>query len=138
MVIGETMNQLLQFLIQHYSFLYDECGARFVDSQANGGDAMLVLEQGDLRIRFVRDRAQVLLECQSRYRRRPDEWFSLEVIRRLLRGMVTDNEVVDGTESEFVKANLGSIREAFSKSRHATTENSLREYKKARAKRLFG
>ena len=132
------MNELLQFMIQHYSFLWNDLGATFVDSQLRGGDALLILEQGDLRIRFVRDRAQLFLEFQSRFRRPAEEWFSLEVLRYFLTGVASDNEVIDGAEAAFLRDNIGRIGEAFSRSRHKVTEKTLHEYKKTRSQRIFG
>ena len=53
------MNKLLEFLIAHFSFVYDELGCRFADSQVHDPNAVLVFEVDELRLRLVRDRSQI-------------------------------------------------------------------------------
>jgi len=46
------------------------------------------------------------------------------MVRQSLTGAITDNEVLDGTEAEFVKDNLANIAAIFSGSRYAVTKRS--------------
>jgi hypothetical protein len=133
------MNELLQFIIRYFSFLYDDLGARFVDSQGltNGG-GRLVLEMGELRIRFTYDRGDIWLEFQRSSHPPSDKWFSLDIVRQLLTRKIDDSPEMGDAEAEFVKANIGEISAAFSEVRHSATEKTLCEYGEARAKRLFG
>jgi hypothetical protein len=138
MGIGETMNELLQFIMRHFSFLYDELGARFVDSQVHGINALLVFELPDVRVRFVRDRDQILMEFQHNRRPPSNEWFSFDVVQQLITGTIHDDAVMDRSKAEFVKAKFAEIADAFSKARHRATEKTMHEYEEARANRLFG
>lgn len=136
--LKEAMNELLQFIMRHFSFLYNELGARFADSQVRGPDALLVLEVGGLRLRFVRDRDQIFLDFQHARLPRSDDWFSFDVVRQLVTGTIHDDAVMDDAKAGFVQANIEEISSAFSKARHQATENTLHQYEAARAKRLFG
>ena len=147
------MNSILKLVIRYFSFLYDELGARFVDSQVGSMDsALLVLEMRNLRLRFVNDRGPIVLHFQSVDRAATNEWFSFDVLRQLITGVVDDDGIMWGTiggdpevdhkkaarNAEFVKANIAEIADAFSAARYSETEKTLHDYEEARAKRLFG
>jgi len=138
MVTGETMNELLSYLIAHFSFLYNDHGARFVDSQVDGPHASLVLEMNDLRLRFVRDRSQLFLDFQSRHRPSDDDWFSFDIVRQLITNEIVDSAELDESKVEFVERNLAEIANAFSELKRQETEKTLHKYEHGRAARLFG
>ena len=132
------MNELLNFLISHFAFLYDSFGAQFVGSQVHGSNATLVLESADIRLRFVRDRGQLFLDFQSSHYQCKDEWFSYDVVQQLITKEVEDSALLDEKKANFIKHNFQNIAEAFSKINCHETEKTLHEYEKARATRLFG
>ena len=138
MVFGEKMNEILNFLISHFAFLYNDYGARFIDSRVQGLNAMLVLEMGDLRLRFVRDRSQLFLDFQSSQHPKEDNWFSYDVVRQLITKEVVDSALFDKTKAKFVKENIQEIAKVFSEKNKQATEKTLHKFEKARAKRLFG
>ena len=138
MVIGETMNELLTYLVTRLSFLYNDYGARFVDSQVQGPHAVIVLEAGPLRLRLVRDRDQIFVDFQSAENSSEDEWFSFDVIRQLLTGEVVDSAQMDDDKARFIQDHFQEIVETFQPTRRNETERTLHEYERARAKRLFG
>lgn len=62
------MGKLLEWLAKQCAFLFEGNRFRVVDSQASdsfGGDALVVLSSSTLRLRLVRDRDQIIGDCQS-------------------------------------------------------------------------
>lgn len=138
MVIGETMNELLSYLIEHLAFLYTDYGARFVDSEVRGPQASLVLEMIDLRLRIVSDRSQLFLDFQSTHHPDPDDWFSFDIVRRFITGEVVDSAELDEAKIAFTKEHLVEIAKAFSAEDHRATEWIMHKFEQERAQRLFG
>jgi hypothetical protein len=138
MVIGKTMNELLTYLIARLSFLYNEYGARFINSQVRGPHALLVLQADNIRLRLVRDRSQLFVDFQSSEGSSADDWFSFDMVRQLLTGTIVDSAEMDDEKAQFIHDNFSAIVEAFSAAKREQTENKLHEYERARAERLFG
>ena len=132
------MNELLNFLISNFAFLYNDYDARFTDSRVQGLNAMLVLEMSDLRLRFVRDRSQLFLDFQSNQQPQEDNWFSYDVVRQLITKEIVDSALLDEKKAKFVRDNIKVIAKAFSEKNKLATEKTLHKFEKARAKRLFG
>jgi hypothetical protein len=137
MVTEKAMSELLKFIIDNFSFLYEELGARFSDSRVRGSDALLVFELPILRLRFANERGQILLDFQRADGQPADESFSFDIVRQLITGEIQDDAIMDRTKAEFVKANMAQIAEAFSKTRYMITVKILHELEKERAKRIF-
>ena len=135
---GETMSELLTYLVTRLSFLYNDYGARFVDSQVRGPHAAIVLEAGPLRLRLVRDRSQIFVDFQSAENPSEDDWFSFDMIRQLLTGEVVDSAQMDDDKAQFIHDHFQEIVEAFQPTKRKETERKLHEYERARAERLFG
>jgi len=138
MVTGETMSELLTYLVTRLSFLYNDYGARFVDSQVRGPHATIVFEAGQLRLRLVRDRSQIFVDFQSVENPSDDDWFSFDMIRQLLTGEVVDSAEMDDSKAQFIGDHFEAIVEAFQSTNRKETEKKLHEYEHARAERLFG
>ena len=131
------MNELLKYLIRHFSFLYYDYGARFVDSQTNGGDAFIELEMQNMRLRFVRDRDQLFLFFRSTSSH-SQEWFSLDLVRQFIRQKPSNRTLLDPRLVAFVRENLREILKAFSPANREATERILDQYARERAKKMFG
>ncbi len=132
------MNQLLELLIAHFSFLYDEYECRFVDSQVYGPNAVLVLESEHLRLRFVRDRGQIFADFQHKRRKLSNRWYSFGVVRQLITGDVGGSEEIDSEKAGYIRENFLKIKDAFSPERLAGTERDLTNFEHERGERLFG
>lgn len=132
------MNELLTYLVSRLSFLYNECGARFVDSLVRGPHASIILEASELRLRLVRDRSQIFVDFQSTENPSEDDWFSFDMIRQLLTGEIIDSAQMDDEKAQFINDHFGAIAEAFRSTNRKETERKLHEYEHARAERLFG
>ncbi|MBN1852517.1 MAG: hypothetical protein JW829_07320 [Pirellulales bacterium] len=131
------MNELLTYLVSRLSFLYNQYGARFVDSQVRGPHASIVLEAYELRLRLVRDRSQIFVDFQSSENPSEDDWFSFDMIRQLLTGEIVDSAEMDDEKAQFIDDHFREIVDAFIPSRRKETEGKLHEYEHARAERLF-
>ena len=137
MVTGKAMNELLEYLIRHLSFLYNEQGARFVNSETHGADALVELELKDIRLRLVRDRGQLFLDFQS-VASSSLEWFSVDVVYQLVKKHPGDQSELDDRYVKFVHHHLAEISAAFSPANWESTERHLHQYERERAKRMFG
>ena len=136
------MNELLMYVMKHFSFLYYELGFRFVDSMSTGKetyeDALLILEQNDLRMRFIRDRGQLFLDFQGKYQPSAKEWFSIDIVQELITGERQDSSVLSAEKVEFVRKRLEAIEEAFSRKHQKKSIETMHKCEKVRAKRIFG
>lgn len=135
------MVQILQYLATHCAFLFRPGSFRFVDSRVDesfGGDAMVVLESSTTRLRFTRDRAQLLLTFQP-INGKPGEWFSLGLLRGVLRGGRGGSEVLDEGWAEFFHSSLEELEARLADPQRADELiMGLRTQAKLRAKELFG
>jgi hypothetical protein len=135
------MDELLQFLLQHGSFLYKECGCRFVDSRVSdsfGGDAFLILATDNVRVRLVRDRAQLFGDFQKPEASAEDEAFSIDIVRQHLTGEVDYDTFLNAKNASFVRSHFRSVERLFDQATFAETRRKLQRLKAERAKKLFG
>lgn len=99
---------------------------------------MVVLESPTTRLRFTRDRAQLLLSFQP-IDGKPGEWFSLGLLRGLLQGDRGGSEVLDEGWAEFLRASLAELEARLANRKSADVLISgLRAQAKLRAKQLIG
>lgn len=135
------MVQILLYLATHCAFLFRPGSFRFVDSRVDesfGGDAMVVLVSSTTRLRFTRDRAQLLMTFQP-ITGKPAEWFSLGLLRGLLTGDRGGSEVLDEVWADFLQSSLGELESRLADPREADELiKGLRIQGKLRAKELFG
>jgi len=135
------MTLILAFIATHPGFLWDEARFRITGSEVttfNGGDALLVVESEVLRLRFVSDRGQLLLDFQPVSGGATSEWFSVDLIRRLMSGQPETSAVLDEGYAAFIRQNLDTIEGLFRTERWAETRAELKAVATKRAKELFG
>lgn len=134
------MIRILQYLLGHCAFLLTSPDYRFVDSrvaESFGDDAYLVLESRSLRMRFVCDRGQLFLDFQSTSHSGDKDWFSVDVVRRLLEGEQPGSAELDPEYADFLESKIADIETCFSE-RLDETVAELRRLERVRAKELFG
>ena len=131
-----TRIKLTSYLYANYAFLFKGNRTKFVSSITEGANEAIVVENGELRLRFVRDRDQISLELQS-LSMQTKEWFSIDVIRQLITGEVLDKSILDNELNNFVENNLKKITNAFKRENLPETLSTLHEFEMARAKRIF-
>jgi len=135
------MDELLQFLLQHGSFLYKEYGCKFIDSRVSksfGGDAYLILATDKVRFRMVRDRAQLFGDFQKPGSTAEDEAFSIDIIRMHITGEADYNTSLNTKNAMFVKDHFRNIENMFDSGSFLETRKQLNYLKAERAKKLFG
>ena len=134
------MPELLMFIAKHFAYLFKPPGYRIVDSEVSEsfGNALLVLESDQLRLRFTRDRSQLLMEFQT-LRGSRNEWFSQGLLKGLLTADRGGSEVLTPDWAAFLEQGLPALEQRLAdpKSRDATLDG-LRQQARLRAKELFG
>jgi hypothetical protein len=135
------MTEILRYLIEWLSFLYAPGRYRFVDSGTStsfGGDAFLILESDVMRIRLIRDRGQMFMDFQSCAERGEMDWYSIDVVRRLLTGQRQESAELSPDYARFLEERLDEIERRFSDGEISATRKALKSLEKTRAKELFG
>lgn len=134
------MQELLIFVATHFLYLFNMQGFRIVDSRVSRGfgNALIVLESERLRLRFTRDKSQLLLEFQP-IEGRSKEWFSQGLLRGLLIGDRGGSEVLTPEWARFLEGGLHTLSDRLADPlvREPTIEG-LRKQARQRAKDLFG
>ncbi len=137
----QPMNEILQFLIAHCSFLYESGRFKFVDSGTStsfGGSGFLVLESDAIRLRFLRDRGQLLLDFQPGSRRGEHDWHSVDVVRKLVTGDPAVSGLLNEENAAFLRRHINEIEEKLSGPNAKDSVEKLHELERKRAKKLFG
>lgn len=135
------MTRILAFIAAHMGFLWADARFRITGSvvgTSNGGDALLTVESDRLRLQFTCDRAQLLLDFQPAWTSSPGEWFSIDLIRRLLLGTRESSALLDESYAEFLHQHLDEIEDLFTEEKWADTRSRLKQLKVKRSKELFG
>lgn len=135
------MTLILAFIAAHMGFLWDGARYRITGSEvatSNGGDALLLVECEELRLRFVRDRGQLFLDFQPSFSSPDGEWFSIDLVRRLHTGQREETAELDEGYASFVHEHLQAIEHQFGAEEWPATLASLKKLKAKRAKELFG
>jgi hypothetical protein len=130
------MTAILEFLVAHLAFLYAPGRYRFVDSGSveSFGNAYLDLESDAMRLRMIRDRSQLFLDFAPLD---GNDWFSLDVVRRLLTGERQESSELSPDYAAFLEREIGEIERRFRDERDETVR-ALKELERVRAKELFG
>lgn len=134
------MSAILRFLADNCGFLFRSDRFRFVGSRAESapGDALVVLESNLVRLRMTNDREQLFLDFQP-VRGKKSDWYSLGLLRGVLKGDRGGSEALDATWAEFLSDSLDDLEQALGDP--AQSEAFLRQLKdqeRLRAKALFG
>ena len=135
------MNLILAFIAAHMGYLWDGARYRITGSEvstSNGGDALLMVESEELRLRFVRDRGQLFLDFQPSFSSPDGAWFSIDLVRRLWTGQRDETAELDGGYASFLRDYLQEIEHQFGAEQWPATSVSLKKLKAKRAKELFG
>ncbi|GGF44885.1 hypothetical protein GCM10011519_18400 [Marmoricola endophyticus] len=133
------VNRIDAFVVEHMSYLWDG-GFQLVRSEVtdhNGGDGALVVEGGDLRIRIVQDRSQLLLDLQRRADG-GDEWFPIDLVRRLYTGERERSAVLDDGYAALLGEVLPDLQRRFAADRWPQTRERLKILKRLRSTEMFG
>lgn len=126
-ILLPAMTEILQFLAGQLSFLYSKYGFRITDSMVSdsfGGDAYLVIEREELRIRLVRDRSQYFIELQSTQKSQSNSWFTVDLLRGLMGLPSDDNAFMTNENAQFLETHLDAILSEFRDSKITSRLNA--------------
>jgi hypothetical protein len=132
------MDKFHQHLKKYCPFLYSSNEFRLVETHSSKsfGNALLIFEYGNIRLKFVSDRDQIFLDFQP-VKPKKNEWFSIDIVKQMITGEVENSAEVNSKNAEFLKTNLRNIEHLFSKSNKKGTFKELKKLERERAKRLF-
>lgn len=136
------MKEILEAIVRWFGFLWDDGRYRIVDSivsKSFGGDAYLVVSSDALRIRFVRDRGQVFVDFQEPWASDKAEWYSIDLVRRLITGEKSRSAELDEGFAAFMRESLADVEARFSnESAFRATRSELGKLERIRSKEMFG
>ena len=132
------MDDLLQFLIDHMSYLYKEFGFRIVDSEASKsfGSGYIIFQLGGLQARLISDKSQIFLDFHSIYTDKKNVWHSWEVVVPLITEQTYDSAVLDGPTASndpvapIIKENLSDIINLFAPENASGTIARITQFEK--------
>ena len=135
------MRRILQFWATDGAFLYEEKECHIVDSEyvaTFGGTGSVTLRNDVLELKFWLDRDRLFMDVRAVSSQSKNSWFSMDIVRQLLTGEVTDKAQMDHGNAEFLKQHFGWIQGCFVESKLPATESTCRMLENQRSKRLFG
>lgn len=135
------MIEILRYMIEQCGFLFEPGRYRFVDSlvaPSFGGDAYVVLAGDSLRLQFVRDRGQLSLDFQPASTKNDSNWFSIDLIQRVLSGQRQDTAELTPETGSFLRTHIDELERRFAPENVDGTIAELERLKAVRAKELFG
>src|SRR3954468_20839651 len=107
----KCMIDLLTFLVRYCVTLFEKPGFKFKDSEVGGNAAegsYLLLESVDVQIYIANEGEQITWEMRSVYDGRKRNWFSFDLVARLL-GYEPETGVMNSSNSELLSGNLKEI-----------------------------
>lgn len=134
------MRTILTFILNHCLFLFEHYGFKFADSSYSpsfGGDAEVIVVSTNIKLRFVFDRSQLLLQFASPQSKNPT-WYSIDLISQIITGNVESSAVLNERYALFLVENFEKIIVLFSPEKIEDTHVILKRMAQERAKRLFG
>ena len=133
------MEEFQQLIIKKCAFLFSSNPFQVIDSDSSEsfGNAFLILERGDLRLQFVKDRNQIFLDFQPSSKKGKLYWYSIDVVKQMITGEIESSAEIITRNIEFLKTNLEKIEQLFSKNNVDDTVKKLKQLERERAKRLF-
>jgi hypothetical protein len=134
------VNQILAYLDDHLPFL--QAGGRYrITGSREGesfGDAYVDLASEEVRLRMVRDRGQLFLDLQPVHAG-DGEWYSIDLIRRLLTGAAPRSSELDADYAAFIRDNFGAIEDLLTdREKWPETVAELKRLRRLRSKEMFG
>jgi len=128
----------MKYVNKHFSLLFEKYGFHISSTYAPGDS--LTLESRDVNIRFSDERGEMIVEFQSNYFRKRDDysWYSIDIVRELITGETKCKGMMNKANLTFMQSNIEKILEQFSESNAKSTVLKLRKLASIRAKELRG
>ena len=135
------MRKILNFLATDGTFLYEEHHCRIVDSEyiaTFGGTGSVTLRDDVVEVRFWLDRDRLFMDLRAINRNSPQAWYSIDILKQLISGEISDKAEMDQENIDFLKAKFPELHTRFASQNVTTTEEACTKMEEQRAKRLFG
>ena len=135
------MKKILNFLAVDGAFLYEDCSCRIADSEfipTFGGTGSITLRNDFLELKLWLDRDILFMDVRGVSSTDPASWFSVDILRQMLTGQVTDKAAMDHDNLSFLRARFADLQTRFDEKNLSATEESCRKLEIERSKRLFG
>lgn len=134
------MDEILIFLVKYCSDIYKKHSFRFIDSgvSASFGNAFIILENDNLKLRLISDRGQLFLDFHSNIDKNKDNWYSIDLVRQLITGENDYYSLLDENNGLFIEKNLEGVLQLFDKDVASQTIERLNSARRKRAEVLFG
>ncbi len=135
------MTKILAFIAQHMGYLWVGARFRIVGSEVTTSfatNAVLFVDSDRLRLRFISDREQLFMDFQPVTGAGPNDWYSIDIVRRMLQGKPERSAELDPSYAEFLRDNLDEIEARFSEENWPATRETLHKLELQRSKELFG
>ena len=133
------MEEFRKLIMKKCAFLFSTNQFQIIDSGSSEsfGNAFLILERGDLRLQFLKDRDQIFLDFQPSSKKGNLNWYSIDIVKQMITSEIEPSAELISRNLEFLKTNLDKIEQLFSKTNVDNTIKKLKQLERERAKRLF-
>lgn len=135
------MDQISSFITNYMLFLLNTDRYKEVETMktaANGGDSVVVFVSDGLHFRFIKERDQLFLDLRPPTSQKEKDWYSIDLVYRLLTGERLGTSILSPEYAEFVRTRLLDIEREFGPDEWPQTEQDLRGIQRKRSKEMFG
>jgi hypothetical protein len=130
-----------KYIMKQAPFLFSGTQFRIIELEyypEHFGNALMLIEDEEIRIHFVRDKDQVFIDFQAPTMRDPRKnWYHINIVKQLITGKIETSCEIVTRNIEFLRDNLEKIKEAFSASQLEDTVAKLKELQHEQSKRMF-
>ncbi|MGB6206620.1 hypothetical protein [Mycobacterium sp.] len=135
------MEELLEFYLKYFSFLYLDPNYHITDSSTDGSatiNASLTATGPLLSWQLTNNLGQIRIDIAPTKLSSPGNWFRISIIRQYLDGYDEQSPVSPGDAVAWVRDNLSRIEELFSDSSATASCTALTELENANAIKYWG
>jgi len=135
------MRNILKILATDGAFLYEEHHCRIVDSEyiaTFGGTGSVTLRNDVVEVKFWLDRDRLFMDLRAIDRKSPESWFSIDILKQLITGEISDKAEMDQENVDFLRAKFAELQTRFASPNVPSTEEACTKMEDQRARRLFG
>lgn len=135
------MDQISSFITNYMPFLLNTDRYKVIEATetaVNGGDSVVVFASDGIQLRFITDRDQLFLDLRPPTSQNDKDWYSIDLVCRLLTGERLGTSILNPDYAEFVRTHLADIERKFAPAEWSQTEKDLKAVQRKRSKEMFG
>jgi hypothetical protein len=121
-------------------FLWERARYRITSSsvsKSNGGSAILIVESEVLRLRFISDRRQLMLDMQPTFEAAPS-WCQADLVQRLLDNGGPRSGLLEESYAFWMKHHLSEIEDLFRRDAWEATYERVLAIQRVREREMWG